>query len=199
MKLHRVLPGAALLTLGLSGCPTPEPTTDAASALDAGASDSATGWDHNVGGDVHFPPHDAGPGCGDVPAGGRCSDGGVLAWCEDNAVRSADCAALGLSCGEKPTLGGFWCLAGPNGNCRTWPCADPFICGPSWICSGWPDAGPLDGQHDGGSADRAAFDGPTADHAALDGGAEDRAAIDGSSGDGAVDDGAIEDGAAAAG
>jgi len=154
-NLHLLVP----LLLGVASapaCTNPAPGSDASGSLDAGASDGATGWDHNVGGDVHFPPHDAGPGCSDVPTTGSCSDAGVLSWCEDNAVRSADCTALDLSCGEKPSLGGYWCLAGPNQSCRYWPCSDPLFCANSWICTGWPDAG---------AEDRSALDAGSEDHA----------------------------------
>lgn len=151
MRLDRLLPG--LLLIALAACTDPPPIDDASSALDAGAIDRATGWDHDVNADVYFPPRDAGQGCGDVPTSGSCSDAGVLSWCEDNTPRSADCTALGLSCDEKPTLGGYWCLAGPSENCRAWPCRDPLFCGPSWICTGWPDAGSEDHRVDAGSED----------------------------------------------
>ena len=160
MKMLRLLAPTLLGVFGVLACTDPPPAGDAGTGHDANVSDRASGWDRNIGQDTHFTPRDAGPGCGDVPGAGRCSDAGVLSWCLANTVHSFDCTAIAYACAEKPSLGGCWCLAGPGQDCGDWPCLELLICGENRRCSGWPDAGRRDVQgEDGGSEDRGAEDG----------------------------------------
>lgn len=147
--------------LALAACPEEQGDRDGGEGQDAAQVDTSSFPDANVLRDTNFPPHDAGPGCGEVPTEGRCTTEDVLQWCEDGQVQEADCAALGLICDEKPSLGGFWCLAGPGQSCLHWPCQGDLVCGDFNVCAGVVDAG----LHDAGSAE--------------DGGAEDSAADQG--------------------
>ncbi|MBN2361845.1 MAG: hypothetical protein JXR83_20510 [Deltaproteobacteria bacterium] len=157
MRIAHLAPPALLGALALLACTDPQPAADAGAASDAGVGDRATGQDRSVGYDVHFPRRDAGSGCGDVTSAGNCDDAGVLTWCEDDAVQSVDCTAIGYQCGAG--AGGYWCLAGPGQSCRTWPCREPLYCGTAWICTGWPD---------GGARDRPGEDRPGAERTAED-------------------------------
>lgn len=47
--------------------------------------------------------------CGSVGSEGRCF-GSAAAWCEQGALRTADCSSLGLRCGWEPTELGFRCV-----------------------------------------------------------------------------------------
>lgn len=125
----------ALIPFVLVACPE-EPGRDAGPRVDAQVDDAAVHDDVYTPRDVQFPPQDTGPGCGDVPTIGVCGVDGVLSWCESNAVRTADCPALGLDCGHSNDLGGYWCLADVGESCSNWPCYDGLDCGHSRICSG---------------------------------------------------------------
>jgi hypothetical protein len=50
-------------------------------------------------------------GCGDVDYQGDC-DGETLVWCEDETLRSVDCAAAGKSCAFQDASIGWNCVAG---------------------------------------------------------------------------------------
>ena len=60
-------------------------------------------------------------GCGGVPDGGQCA-GAVLSYCEDGQLKTMDCGAVGLTCGNNPSVGHFDCLAESQTGCgdATW-------------------------------------------------------------------------------
>lgn len=63
-------------------------------------------------------------GCGALTYLGECQ-GDVLVWCENDAVQTQDCAALGKTCGYQDDTVGFNCLGGgfgyPVGDLSTSP------------------------------------------------------------------------------
>lgn len=56
-----------------------------------------------------------GSACGDVDYGGYC-DEDVLVWCEGDAIRRADCAAAGKTCGYQSDAVGWNCLGAGGGS-----------------------------------------------------------------------------------
>lgn len=133
---HRVRTCLPALILGLScgACPLGWAGGDAAAQGDVLATDGALDYDVVMHLDARYPHGDVGPGCGEVPATGTCTDAGFLEVCASDGVEQIDCGALGLSCGPHLVLGGVWCLAGPGQGCDVWPCQEPLRCGDDGRC-----------------------------------------------------------------
>ncbi|MBI5493920.1 MAG: hypothetical protein HY904_02770 [Deltaproteobacteria bacterium] len=65
------------------------------------------GWESDaVGNNCVAPPPP--PGCGDVTYQGYCS-GSTLTWCEQDAIRTYDCASAGMGCGWQDDATGNNC------------------------------------------------------------------------------------------